>query len=189
MYPTNISQLRERLNNDKKALATAESSLQAELSKIGEELSALKLNPTGSAAALSRSPSVASTINLAHRLTTLQAQLSAFTADLTARHSTLESDLSTSLGASERKVKKLDELYRDAGRENEALYERFNEELSKAMKGVRASGDHGVGELKSRLRDAGKEAEGLRRENWRLKREVLGLKAVVQGKESGGEAE
>jgi hypothetical protein len=94
----------------------------------------------------------------------------------------LQSDLSATLAASERKVKKLDELYRDAGRENEALYERFNEELSKAMRDV--GGESGVEELKAKLRDAGKEAEGLRRENWRLKREIVGLKALIQGKEA-----
>lgn len=164
-----------------------ESGLQAELSKIGEELSALKLNPTAPSSSPSRPSSNTSTTQLAHRLTSLQAQLSALTTDLTARNAALESDLSATLAASERKVKKLDELYRDAGRENEALYERFNEELSKSMKNVKGSGDGGVEEVKTRLKDAGKENEVLRRENWRLKREVLGLKAIVQGKEGNGE--
>ena len=149
------------------------------MSKIGEELS-LKLNSTSSTS-LARAPSNASTTNLAHRLTTLQAQLSALTVDLNSRHASLESDLSTTLAASEHKVKKLDELYRDAGRENEALYERFNEELSKTMKSVRGAADSGVEELKMRLRYTSKEAEGLRRENWRLKREVQSLKSLIQG--------
>jgi predicted nucleic acid-binding Zn-ribbon protein len=179
----NVFQLRERLNNDKKAIETAEATLQAELSKIGEELSVLKLNPTTPSASPTRSSNNVSTANLAARLSTLQAQLSTLTSDLNTRHKSLETDLETSLKASERKVKRLDELYRDAGRENEALYERFNEELSKVMNNVRSAGDVGVEELKMRLREQGKESEGLRRENWRLKREVAGLRAVVAGKE------
>ena len=41
----------------------------------------------------------------------------------------MQADLSSSLTVSENKCRKLDELYREANGENEALYARFNDEL------------------------------------------------------------
>lgn len=80
---------------------------------------------------------------------------------------------------SERRAKKLDELYREASAENSALYERFNVELSKVTKEVRL----GAGEesLKSQLKEALDEVARVKKENLRLKREIGGLKAQQLG--------
>ena len=80
---------------------------------------------------------------------------------------------------SEKKAKKLDELYREANAENEALYERFNEELGKILQGVK--GGQVVEELKNKLKEAQEEIGGLKRENWRLKRENIGLRSQIRG--------
>ena len=53
--------------------------------------------------------------------------------------------METSLLAADRKARKIDELYREANAENEALYERFNDELGKILKEVRAG--NGVEEM------------------------------------------
>lgn len=95
--------------------------------------------------------------------------------DLTARSASLEKDIENSLIVSERRAKKLDELYRGASAENEALYQRFNDELSRIAKDVR----HGNGEatLREQLRETLDELARMKKENMRLKREIGGLKA------------
>lgn len=79
---------------------------------------------------------------------------------------------------SEKKTRKLDELYREANAENEALYERFNDELGKILGRVRKG--EGVEETRSKLRDAQEEVAKLKKENGRLKREVVGLRSLLK---------
>ena len=90
----------------------------------------------------------------------------------------ISSDLESSLVIAEKKSRKLDELYREANAENEALYERFNDELEKIVKGVRVGND--VEEFWNRMRDAQGEIGRLKRENAKLRREVVGLRSMVQ---------
>ena len=91
----------------------------------------------------------------------------------------LEKDLESSLVVSERKARKLDELYREANAENEALYERFNEELDKVLKGVRAG--EGVEEMRGVVREGREEVQRLKREGQRLRRENVGLRCQLAG--------
>lgn len=184
--------LRERLQNEQAAMAVAQTSLQDELSKIGDELTAtpLRLNsirgpkvPNSSSSSSGNSiprPSSCSsqTTDLAQRVLKLQAQLPERFDALHAQLCALRADSLTSLTVSETKCKHLDELYREANGENEALYARFNDELTKVVKVVRA-GD-GVEELKRRLKESQDEAAGLRRETQRLKRENVGLRAQLR---------
>lgn len=116
---------------------------------------------------------------LSARLTALETKLAALSSDTTTRTTSLQKDVDSSLVVSEKKAKKLDELYRDANAENEALYERFNDELGKILKGVR--GGQGVEELKGKLKEAQEEVGRCRRENARLKREVVGLRVQLRG--------
>lgn len=112
---------------------------------------------------------------LATRLRNLENRVTAFLTDLGNRTAALERDLETSLLVSERRAKKLDELYREASAENEALYERFNTELSKVVKDIRMG--NGEEALKAQLREALEEVGRVKKENMRLKREVGGLRA------------
>ncbi|KAA6406760.1 MAG: hypothetical protein FRX48_09483 [Lasallia pustulata] len=176
--------LRERLQNEQKVIGQVETSLQAELKKIGDEMSALRIQqhqqPTPAPSSPARSPARPNHIRaLSARLTALETKLASHTIDFTTRTTALQKDLDSSLAVSEKKAKKLDELYRDANAENEALYERFNDELGKVLKAVK--GGQGVEELKERLREAQEDAGRVRRENARLKREVAGLRGQIKG--------
>ncbi|KAM5499251.1 hypothetical protein McanMca71_006441 [Microsporum canis] len=182
--------LRERVLNERKAMASAEASLQAELASVTEELTSTspsRRRPLSSAGSQSRpisSPPTASSSNaLLQRVRTLENKLSAMTSNLGARATTLENDLENSLLVSEKRARKLDELYREAGKENEALYERFNNELSKMAREIRL----GAGEeaLKNQLKDALDEVARVKKENMRLKREISGLRAQQIGEPSG----
>lgn len=186
-------QLRERLQNEKRDQATAATSLQAELTKIGDELSTIKLTPStkvhGSASGASslprpNTPGGSSVAAIFARIQALETKVTALTSDMHSRTANLEKDVEGSLTVSERRAKKLDDLYKEASAENEALYERFNTELGKLAKGVR--GGDGTEALQTKLTEALDEVARVKKENLRLRREVGGLRAVVGGGRSSG---
>jgi uncharacterized coiled-coil protein SlyX len=117
-------------------------------------------------------------MDLAQRVLKLEGQLALRIEELNGALTTLQSDVSTSLTVSENKCKKLDELYREANSENEALYARFNQELGRILKAVKC-GD-GVEELKKQLKESQEDVEKLKRDTSRLKRENVGLRAQLR---------
>lgn len=172
--------LRKRLSREHNALTAAEGSLEAELAKIGEEMAIYRLprsltKPGTTTTTPTSQPTLES---LSSQLSTLSTTLQAFTTTQTASLASLSSDLETSLLVSDRKARKLDELYREANAENEALYERFNDELGKILGRVRKG--EGVEEMRGRLGEAQNEVARLRKENARLKREVGGLRCLMK---------
>ncbi|QSS65579.1 rho guanyl nucleotide exchange factor [Histoplasma capsulatum] len=180
----NPQKLRERLQNEKKAIASAESAIKAEISSLADEISTPRLSPVrrrpGTPRTLASSPPTSSSTTTLHsRSRSIEAKVNTLLSELSSRTSALEKDIEDSLLVSERRAKKLDELYREASAENSALYERFNVELSKVTKEVRL----GAGEeaLKSQLKEALDEVARVKKENLRLKREIGGLKAQQLG--------
>ena len=161
------------MQQEKKLLEEAEPGLQAELTKIGEELSALNFSRSTQRQA---SPDIAA---LTTRMAALEIRVSELVTNLTKQSASIQADLESSLIVTERKAKSLDELYREANAENEALYERFNEELGKVLKAVK--GGQGVEEMKAKMKEAQDDAARLKRENQRLKRENLGLRSQLRG--------
>ena len=109
------------------------------------------------------------------RIRSLESKFDVLTGEFKDRTSSIEKDLESSLVVSEKRAKKLDELYREASAENEALYNRFNLELNKIVKDVRLGGAEDV--LKTQLTTALDEIGRLKKENFRLKREAGGLRA------------
>lgn len=144
-------------------------------------MQALKLMPTQQMQAVKEDPNTGNgspqptNAALESRLQNLESRFDVLSGDLTGRTFTMERDLESSLVVSEKRSKKLDELYRAASAENEALYDRFNSELSKVAKDVRTGSTEEA--LKSQLSGAFEEIGRLKKENFRLKREVGGLRA------------
>jgi hypothetical protein len=203
--------LRERLQKEEKAISTASASLQAELRKIGDELSSIpSLGPSlpqtparrraqstygspskslGRAAGTAVASSATSLDNSAFtaKITTLETTLTTAVSDLEAQLKSLQVAVAESLTVSEQRARSLDQLYREANAENEALYAKFNEELGRVSRAVKADNtagntesSKGVEELKRQLRERGEEMAVLKRENARLKREVGGLRAQLR---------
>ncbi|KAK4544435.1 hypothetical protein LTR36_004326 [Oleoguttula mirabilis] len=181
--------LRERLQNEQGAITATQTSLQDELSKIGDELTATPSRigsvrapkmPTirGAAGAGGPPSTTTTTMDLAQRVLKMEGQLVKQVDELKGRVDAVQADLSSSLTVSENKCKKLDELYREANGENEALYTRFNDELGRILKAVRAG--EGVEELRRKLKESQEEAAKLKRESSRLKRENVGLRAQMR---------
>ena len=113
------------------------------------------------------------------RINELENKVTTTLADLSNQTTALHADIESSLVVSEKKVKTLDDLYRESNVENELLYERFNNELEKVLKGVR--GGAPVDELRDKMKESQDEAAALRKENQRLKREILGLRSQLKG--------
>ncbi|KAL4942540.1 hypothetical protein BDV06DRAFT_161661 [Aspergillus oleicola] len=173
-------QLRDRLEGEKKTQSDAQLGLKDELELIGQELRSLRPSPmrqqTDTAMVQGAFDGEGSpTSTLLSRMRNLELAFETLSGELKTRASSMEKDLEFSLVVSEKRAKKLDELYREASAENEALYGRFNSELSKLAKEVR-TGD-GEGALKYQLSSAMDEVGRLKKENFRLKREVGGLRA------------
>lgn len=151
--------------------------MRAELELIGQEISALtRASFSNNQSTHSSSDEPASTEALLSRLRSLEQRFSAFSTETNDRTATLEKDLESALLVSEKRAKKLDELYRQASAENEALYERFNSELAKVVKEVRSG--NGQETVQTQLKNSLEELSRTKKENMRLRREVSGLKAV-----------
>jgi cell division septum initiation protein DivIVA len=180
--------LRERLQTEHKAGETANASLQAELTKIGEEIASLGRSNTRYGVSGQSLTSVTTPTSLADdsnginalrtKLADMASKQTTASSSMTTRLDDLATDIASSLQVSESRLKKLDELYREASAENEALYSRFNEELVRVMSRVRLG--EGEMEMRKRMKELEDDNERLRRENGRMRREVIGLRAQLK---------
>lgn len=166
--------LRERLQNESKAISEAEASFQNELSKIGEEMAKLTAVTTVRPEELS---------HLTKNMQTLESRIPVIVTDLTSRNDAIKHDLEKSLQASEFKVKGLDQLYKETSAENELLYEKFNGELGKIVKALKGKGKEEKEELVVSLKASVEETAKTKKENARLKREILTLRTLLKGNE------
>lgn len=151
--------------------------MKDELDIIGDELRALRIGSRGedSNRLLGDPFSLDSNAALLARVQDLERKFESLSGEFNGRTTSIEKDLESSLVVSEKRAKKLDELYREASAENEALYDRFNSELSKISKEVRTG--NGEDAIKTQLSSSLDEIGRLKKENFRLKREVAGLRA------------
>lgn len=170
--------LRERLLNEAKAIDDAEASLQSELSKIGEEMARVSAG--------SGSPSRhggADVRRIAEAVRRLESRIPVVVKDLSGRNEAARKELERSLVAAETKVKGLDQLYKEASAENEILYERFNGELGKIVRALKGKGKEDREELVAKVREGSEEAARMRKENARLRREMVSLRALLKAQE------
>ena len=111
----------------------------------------------------------------------LESRIPVVMKDLEGRNAAVQRELDRGLVVAEEKAKGLDQLYREVSAENEILYERFNGELGRIVKALKGKGREEREELVKKVKESSEEAAAVRKENARLKREVVGLKALVKG--------
>ncbi|EAW13055.1 putative Rho guanyl nucleotide exchange factor [Aspergillus clavatus NRRL 1] len=176
--------LRDRLQSEKRTQISAQLGLKEELALIGQELEALKVTAPQQTRLITQDPgsldppsflAATDAVVLSHHLQDLESKFEVLSQELNGRTAAIERDLESSLVVSEKRAKKLDELYREASAENEALYDRFNLELGKIVRDVRSGSVEEA--LKAQLSEAMEEIGRLKKENFRLKREASGLRA------------
>lgn len=127
-------QLRERLHSEQQALQNLDSGLQVELSKIGSELSQLSLGPS------TNTTSTSMIAELQTQLTQLSTSIPPQVSTLQSHISALSTELSTTVASLEKRCHQMDKLYKEANAENEALYDRVNDELGKIVRSVTSGG-------------------------------------------------
>ncbi|TGJ85419.1 hypothetical protein E0Z10_g3377 [Xylaria hypoxylon] len=165
--------LRERLQVEKKAVEEVDANLRSELSKISADMARVNSN-------LPRSGTV-DIRKLSSSVQSLEERLPSILGQLTTRQDQLQNDMESTLKATEAKAKAIDQLYKETMAENELLYEKFNSELGKIVKALKGKGREEKEELVGRMKDSGEEAARLKKENARLKREMISLRALIKG--------
>lgn len=169
--------LRERLQTEKKAVEDVDATLKSELSRIAEDMA--KVN-----GAMPRSGTTEIT-KLTASVKALEDRIPQMMAELTERHAAIQRDLESTLKANEAKVKAIDQLFKESTAENELLYEKFNSELGKIVKALKGKGRDDKEELVSKLREQSEETAKAKKENARLRREMVSLRTILKG---GGES-
>jgi hypothetical protein len=176
--------LRERLQVEKAAVDEVDASLKSELSRIADEMARVNTATTRhrSSTISSSSPSSSTELRrLQAAVKALEDRVPAALAELTERQASIREEMEASLLASEKKVKAVDQLYKEACAENELLYEKFNSELGKIVKALKGKGREDKEDLVGRLKDAGEETARVKKENARLRREIVSLRAAMRG--------
>ncbi|GKT45373.1 Rho-GTPase-activating protein 5 [Colletotrichum spaethianum] len=166
--------LRERLQTEKKAVEDVDASLKSELSKIAEEMSRVN-------SGLGTRTNTVDLRKLTDSVKTLEERIPSMMAELTDRQSIIQRDMESTLKASETKVKSIDQLYRESTAENELMYEKFNSELGKIVKALKGKGREDKEELIRSLREHSEETARVKKENARLKRELVSLRTMMKG--------
>jgi hypothetical protein len=170
--------LRERLQSEAKAIGEAEAGLQSELAKIGAEMAKLSGSPVRGTPSTSSGSELR---RISQSVRALESRIPVLIKDLEGRNAAVQKELDRGLVVAEEKAKGLDQLYREVSAENEILYERFNGELGRIVKALKGKGREEREELVKKVKESSEEAAAVRKENARLKREVVGLKALVKG--------
>lgn len=111
---------------------------------------------------------------------TLEERIPQVLQELDQRQRTIREDMEATVKASEAKVKAIDQMYKEAMAENELLYEKFNSELGKIVKALRGKGREDREELIAKLKDSSEETAHVKKENARLRREVVSLRALLK---------
>ncbi|EHK17915.1 uncharacterized protein TRIVIDRAFT_44508 [Trichoderma virens Gv29-8] len=168
--------LRERLQTEKTAVGEADAMLQSELFKIGEEMARVNGD--------SLSDSQAANLQLlASSVASLEDRMPGVMQELRDRQDELQRDVEITLKTTESKMRSIDQLHKEAVAENELLYERFNTELAKIVKALKGKGKEDKEELIVKLKTQGEELAKMKKENARLKREMISLRAALKGTE------
>lgn len=117
------------------------------------------------------------------QLKNLESRIPVLVSDLTSRNDTLKKDMEKSIEGLETKVKGLDQLYKESSAENELLYEKFNGELGKIVKALKGKGKEDKEELIAKMKESSEEAARMKKENARLRREMVTLRTLLKSAE------
>ncbi|OAA59322.1 rho guanyl nucleotide exchange factor [Cordyceps fumosorosea ARSEF 2679] len=157
--------LRDRVQTSKTAVYEASKALRAELQRTTDQAS------HGDASASKES------LEPVHALSD---KLNRTIQELQAKYAALQEEMDTTLKATEVKMRSIDQQHKEVSAENELIYEKFNDELGKIVKALRSKGKEEKEELIGKIKEHSEESAKLRRENGRLKRENISLRALLK---------
>lgn len=169
--------LRERLQTEKKAVEDVDSNLKSELTRISEDMARVNSTmPRSNTQDLRR---------ISASMKSLEDRIPQVLAELHERQRAIQDDMEATLRASEAKVKAIDQLYKEATAENELLYEKFNSELGNIVRAIRGKGRDDKEELVGKLKGQSEETAYVKKENARLRREIVSLRALLKSSGPG----
>lgn len=160
--------LRDRVQNSKKAVEDASNELQAELRQASEQTA--RNTASGSQ----------ETTESQAKLQELEGKFTRTVKDLQEKYAALQEEMDTTLKATEVKLRSIDQLHKEVSAENELIYEKFNDELGKIVKALRSKGKEDKEELMTKFKEQSEEVTRIRRENAKLKRENISLRAALK---------
>lgn len=163
--------LRERMETEKKAIEDVGSGLKTELSRISQEMARVNGTPRSSTGDVRK---------LSSSVRALEDRLPQVLHELEQRRLAIQEDMEGTVKASEAKVRAIDQMYKEATAENELLYEKFNSELGKIVKALRGKGREDREDLVAKLKDSSEETAYVKKENARLRREIVSLRALLK---------
>ncbi|KAK3324060.1 hypothetical protein B0T19DRAFT_220852 [Cercophora scortea] len=167
--------LRERLQFEKRAVDEVDASLKGELSRIAEDMARVN-------SALPRSATT-DLRRLSLAVKALDERVPQAMQELQDRQAEIQMEMETTLKATEAKVKAIDQMYKEATAENELLYEKFNSELGKILKALKGKGREDKEELMTKLKESSEETARVKKENARLRREMVSLRTLLKGEQ------
>ncbi|POR31758.1 Rho guanyl nucleotide exchange factor [Tolypocladium paradoxum] len=168
--------LRERVQMEKTAAGEVDASLQSDLSKIGEEMArVISADTSGTQSVDLR--------RLAASVKALEGKIPVVMRDLMDKQAAVQRDMETAVKTAEGKLRAIDQLHKEAVAENELLYEKFNSELGKIVKALKGKGKDDKEELVAKLKEQSEETARVKKDNSRLKREMVSLRAALKGME------
>lgn len=165
--------LRERLQVEKKAVDEVDASLKNELSRIAEDMARVGSTLPRSATTDLR--------KLSSAVKALEDRIPQVMQELQDRQADVHREMEDTLKATDAKVKAIDQLYKESTAENELLYEKFNNELGKIVKALKGKGREDKEELLTKLKESGEEKARMKKENSRLRREIISLRTALKG--------
>ena len=201
--------LRERLQTERRVAGDQDAQLKSELSRIAEDMARVNNNLPHPAEATTNSfgtssgsigggknnnlskhkgaaPTAAETRRLTIRLEQLEKKIDTHMSEAASQRAKFSEDMDAVLKAQEQKVKAIDQLYKETAAENELLYEKFNSELGRILKALRAKrGSEEREEVVAQMREQVGELARVKKENMRLKRDMASLRGLVRGMETG----
>lgn len=159
--------LRDRVQTSKSAVEEAGNSMRAEMKKATEQVSSRDASDSRESLDVQAFQALGDKFNKSIE-------------ELQQKYSTLQEEMKTTLAATEIKLESIDQLHKEVSAENELIYEKFNDELGKIVKALRSKGKEEKEELMTKLKEQSEEAAKLRKENGRLKRENISLRASLK---------
>lgn len=161
--------LRERIASDQLAIESTGKNMQTVLSNISEEVTKLHDN------------SAASEIQaLTDSVRALEIQVPKLFQELQERQTALQKEMDATVKTTETKVRAIDQLHKEVTAENELLYEKFNGELGRILRALKGKGKDEKEEMMTKLKEQADETARMKKENAKLKREIVSLRAALR---------
>ncbi|KAG9240236.1 hypothetical protein BJ878DRAFT_307164 [Calycina marina] len=162
----------ERIEAESKTAVDLEQALEDDVKKVKDTLDTINL--------LSPTQNDGDIQTLHAGLAELRSKIPVYIKQSRERIKSIKKDLDAGLRAQEFKNKELERLHQESAAENELLYEKFNGELGKIFRALKGKTKDDREELARKIKESMEEVGAQKKENIRLKREIISLRTALK---------